>query len=106
MRLYNPASGQEFVTANDDPLHVQVYLDMGFEKAPEPAPAEVGRAPEPVRYEPVPATTAESAVTERPAASAVRDDWAAYVEHLGGESEGLTIAELKTKADELEGESG
>lgn len=53
MRLYNPLNGQEFETNSDDELHVQVYLDMGFKKAPDPSPAEPGRAPEPVTYEPV-----------------------------------------------------
>jgi hypothetical protein len=98
MRLYNPLNGTEYETESDDELHVQVYLDMGWLPAPDPEPAEVGRAPEPVRYAPV---TASSEVS-RPASDAVRADWADYVEHLGGDPDGKTIAELKAAADDLE----
>jgi hypothetical protein len=52
MQLYNPRNGAEFETNSDDELHVQVYLDMGFEKAPEPE-QKPGYEPEPVTYAPV-----------------------------------------------------
>lgn len=51
MRLYNPKNGHEFTTSSDDELHVNVYLDAGWKPAPDPEPAPVGRAPEPVTYE-------------------------------------------------------
>jgi hypothetical protein len=38
----------------------------------------------------------------RPAASATRAEWEEYVSQLGGDTEGLTKAELAAKADELE----
>lgn len=53
MRLYNPKNGAEYETASDDEAHVQVYLDAGWEKAPDPPPAEPGFEPEPVTYAPV-----------------------------------------------------
>ena len=53
MRLYNPLNGHQFETNSDDELHVQVYLDAGWVPAPAPEPAEPGRAPEPVKFEPV-----------------------------------------------------
>jgi hypothetical protein len=74
-----------------------VYRESGWLDAPEPEQRE-GYAPEPVTYAPVSGT----GTVERPLASATRDEWAGYVDHLGGDSEGLTIAELKAKADELE----
>lgn len=52
-RLYNPRNGAEFETASDDELHVKVYLDAGFEVAPEPEATPRGIAPEPVTYAPV-----------------------------------------------------
>jgi hypothetical protein len=105
VKLYHPLikpPANEYVTESDDPDHLQVYFDMGWEKAPDPEPAEVGRAPEPVRYAPVAAGAEEPS---RPAAGAVREEWADWVEHLGGDPDGLTIAELKAKADELEGDA-
>jgi hypothetical protein len=75
-----------------------VYRESGWLDAPEPEQRD-GYAPEPVTYAPV----SGSGEVERPLASAPRDDWAAYVDSLeDGASEGLTIAELKAKADELE----
>jgi SAP domain len=52
MRLYNPRNGAEYVTASDDEDHVAVYLEAGWEPAPEPK-ARPGYQPEPVRYAPV-----------------------------------------------------
>jgi hypothetical protein len=75
-----------------------VYRESGWLDAPEPEQRE-GYAPEPVRYEPVSGPTEEPS---RPAADARRAEWAKYVDYLGGKSEGLTIAELTAKADELE----
>jgi len=102
VRLYHPnlkPPTNEYETTSDDPLHVQVYLDAGWLLAPEPEAAVVGRAPEPVRYEPV---AKPSEAPSRPAASGTRDEWVAYVEYLGGDTEGKTIAELKAAADEIE----
>lgn len=62
MRLYNPRNGQEFVTSSDDDLHVKVYLDAGFEVAPEPEVVP-GLVPEPVTYAPV-TKTKRAAKTE------------------------------------------
>jgi hypothetical protein len=53
MHLYNPKNGHTFDTESDDELHNAVYLDMGWLLAPDPEPAPVGRAPEPVTYAPV-----------------------------------------------------
>lgn len=53
MLFYNPRNGATFDTETDDELHNAVYLEMGWEPAPEPEPAPVGRMPEPVTYEPV-----------------------------------------------------
>jgi hypothetical protein len=77
-----------------------VYAESGWKVAPEPEQRE-GYAPEPVRYGPVSEPAEEPS---RPAADARRDEWAEYVDYLGGKTEGLTIAELKAKADELESE--
>lgn len=52
MRLYNPKSGAEFVTASDDEDHVNVYLEAGWLPAPEPE-AKPGYQPEPTVYAPV-----------------------------------------------------
>jgi hypothetical protein len=75
-----------------------VYRQSGWLDAPEPE-ERVGYASEPVRYAPVAGSEGEPS---RPAVSANRADWAAWVDHLGGRSEGLTKAELQAKADELE----
>ncbi len=53
MLVYNPKNGATFDTESDDELHNAVYLEMGWLQAPEPEPAPVGRAPEPVVYGPV-----------------------------------------------------
>jgi hypothetical protein len=52
MRLYNEKNGQEYTTVSDDPLHVQVYLDAGWQPAPE-MEQRPGFQPEPVVYAPV-----------------------------------------------------
>jgi hypothetical protein len=82
-----------------DEAQVAVLAESGWLLAPEPETAGPHVAPEPVRYEPVSGPTEE---LSRPAASATRSEWADWVDHLGGDSDGLTIAELKAKADELE----
>jgi hypothetical protein len=55
VRLYHPnlkPPANEFVTESDDELHLQVYFDAGWEKAPEPEKVP-GYEPEPVTYAPV-----------------------------------------------------
>lgn len=56
MRLYHPnlkPPDNEYVTQSDDPLHVQVYLDMGWLPAPEPEAASPHVVAERVQYAPV-----------------------------------------------------
>jgi hypothetical protein len=64
MRLFNPNSGVEFETSSDDELHVQVYLDAGWQKAPEPE-RRPGYEPEPTRYEPVKAEPVKKTASKR-----------------------------------------
>jgi hypothetical protein len=99
IRMYHPQTGGECEALTE--AQAAVYRESGWLDAPEPEQRE-GYEPEPVRYGPV-SGLSEGPV--RPVASAVREEWADWVEHLGGEPEGLTIAELKAKADELESDS-
>lgn len=51
MRLYHPDLGTE-IEAMDEP-QAAVLAESGWLPAPEPEPAKPGRAPEPMKYEPV-----------------------------------------------------
>jgi hypothetical protein len=103
IRLYHPnlePPNNECEVMDD--AQVAVLAESGWLPAPEPPEAAGPHvAPEPVRYGPVSEPAAEPS---RPTASAARSEWAEYVDYLGGKSDGRTIAELKAKADELEGE--
>jgi hypothetical protein len=98
-RLYHPKLGTE-IEVPDVEETIKVHEASGWRRAPEPEEIP-GHEPEPVTYAPVVTSAEEPA---RPAASATRGDWAAWVDYLGGRSEGLTKAELQAKADELETE--
>lgn len=92
---YNPVE----IPDDDGLVAVMVKAGWGVVEPPEqtdPSKAAVQPGATYVVKNPEPAPS-------RPAVSAVRDDWADYVAHLGGDPEGLTKAELQAKADELEG---
>jgi hypothetical protein len=103
IRLYHPnlePPNNECEVMDD--AQVAVLAESGWLPAPEqPEAAGPHVAPEPVRYEPV---TEPAAEPSHPTASATRSEWADWVDYLGGDSEGLTKAELQAKADELESE--
>jgi hypothetical protein len=91
MRLYNPKNGAEFDTESDDELHNQVYLDMGWEPAPEPE-QKPGYEPEPVTYAPV---TSTSSVPPKSGRGSGRDEWATYAEEHGfGPTDDMTRDEI------------
>jgi hypothetical protein len=98
-RLYHPRLEGREIEVPDVEETIQVHERSGWKRAPEPAePVDAAHAPEPVEYAPV----VKPAKVDRPGSDGKRDDWAAYVDYLGGDSDGKTIAELKQAADDLE----